>query len=101
MNGQPSTATEEELEDIRRRVAEIHGSVDPKRFPMWTVYGPGTSDHPGRFVARLFWSIPKPEPTNAVVRSGNLDELRSLLPPGLCPVPRDPSDDPNILETWI
>jgi hypothetical protein len=30
-----------------------------------------------------------------------LDGLRNLLPPGLTPIPRDPTDEPVIAERWL
>lgn len=89
------------VEDVRTRTAEIHASVDPQRLPMWTVLGPGTSDHPGMHVARLWFTLPEAAPTEVVVRAATLEQLRSLLPPGLDRIPRQEGDDRNILETWL
>lgn len=63
----------------------------PRDFPKeyvareWFVEAGGTL-RAGEIVARDF----APEPLRAVARRQ-----------GLCPVARDPSDDPSILETWI
>lgn len=70
--------------------------------PMWTLFGPHTSDHVGNFVARLFITLPSMMPTNCVVRSASLAELRTLIPPGLFRMPAvTDEDDPNIIETWV
>jgi len=89
------------VEQVREQVAHLHAQVPPDRIPMWVVLGPGTSDHPGMYVARLWISLPHNEPTDALVRAGSLEELRDLLPPGLTRLERSPGDDPNIIETWV
>jgi hypothetical protein len=68
---------------------------------MWSVYD-HPKDQPNHFVARL-WLIGdgKLIPTNDMFIADTLEEVRSLLPPGLVCVPRDPGDDPVILETWF
>lgn len=88
-------------QDVRDKILAAHAAVDADRLPMWTVLGPGTSDHPGWYLARLFISLPEPKPTDILVRAGSLDEIRSLLPPGLTCLTRPPQDDPNIIETWF
>ena len=40
-------------------------------------------------------------PTDDVLLDDTLDALRNRLPPGLVQMPRDPSDDPNIVESWL
>jgi hypothetical protein len=67
---------------------------------MWVVFGPGTSDHPGLYVARLWVTIPEMEPS-LLIRAGTLEQLRDLLPDGLVLIPHQPGEDANIIETWI
>lgn len=71
------------------------------RLPMWTVYMPTTRDYPGRYVARMFVTLPESKPTRFVLLHDTLEGLRELLPPGLLRIHRDPSDDPVILEVWL
>lgn len=69
---------------------------------MWTVYW-SPLDYPGQFVARkcLIGGAPELQMTNDMYTAATLEELRDLLPPGLVLMPRDESDDPVIVETWI
>ncbi len=39
--------------------------------------------------------------TDDLLQDDTLDALRSRLPPGLFQMPRAPSDDPTIIETWL
>ena len=68
---------------------------------MWAVTR-NPSDFPGKFVARK-WLIGSG--TMAVTAdhhvADTLDDVRELLPPGLCMIPRNPNDDPVIVESWI
>lgn len=68
---------------------------------MWVLYGPGTADHPGFHVMRLWMTLPVARHTDVMVKATSLNELHSVLPPGLSKVVRSPGDDPNILETWL
>lgn len=68
--------------------------------PVWTIYGPGTTDHPGRYVARPFLSRTRQVSQHAIL-ADTLEETRATLPPGLFCLGRQPGDDPNILECWI
>lgn len=70
------------VQRVRRVAAELHAQ-HRESFPHWVVLGPGTTDLPGAFLARLWVGLPDPRPTSAVVRAGTLDEIRVLLPPGL------------------
>lgn len=60
-------------------------------------------DFPDEFVAREFVST-----AGAVLRAkqlharaSTLDDLRSMLPPGLLNIGRQPNDDPAIKEVWL
>jgi len=59
------------------------------------------SDYPNSFVARRHeFGVP----TGDVVEAANLFELREKLlanNPGLCRIPREPFDDPVIVEVWF
>lgn len=68
---------------------------------LWTVYG-RPLDHADRYVARL-WAMVNGVmmPTNQIIRANTLEALRAQLPPGLHMIPRDPGDDPVIVENWI
>jgi hypothetical protein len=68
---------------------------------IWTVYD-NPKDFPGLFVAR------KSEArkglvlhTHEVLTATTLEELRELIPTGLFCAPRDPSDEPQIVECWF
>ena len=45
------------------------------------------------------WVLDKP--TNITVRGRTLDDVRSLIPPDLYRMDRNPDDDPCIVETWF
>lgn len=76
----------------------------------FTIYDKTTADLPGVFVVRPFvWHNPdarlrEPVPFRfaCVVRDDELDAQRDLLLwRGLFCMPRQPGDDPVILETWL
>lgn len=67
---------------------------------LWTIYEK-PSDYPDLFVARMFVGD---KPTALVLLGKTLDEVREALSrahPGMCCMPRDPRDDPKIVETWL
>ena len=70
--------------------------------PMWTVYQ-NPKDYPGQFVARRFVIIGMGHvaPTDDVVVGQTLDQVRTLLPPGLYRLERMPGDDAKIVEVWL
>ena len=72
-----------------------------KRLPMWVVYRPVTREYPGQWVARMHVSLPQPRPTRFVISHDTLTDLRTLLPPGLTHLARDPDDASEIEEVWI
>lgn len=67
---------------------------------MWVVFDkPG--DFPDKFVARLFVLD---KPSEALLIADTLGELRGLLTrlyPDLTVLPRNPYDDPPIVEVWL
>jgi hypothetical protein len=69
---------------------------------VWVVYEK-PSDYPDDFVVRrqsaTAGKVVADRDPWAVV--GSLEAARGLLPPGLVRLDRHPSDDPNIVETWI
>lgn len=68
---------------------------------MWVVTENPT-DFPGQFVARewLIGSGCRAVTANHHV-AATLAEVRDMLPPLLHRLPRDPKDDPVIVECWI
>lgn len=67
---------------------------------IWTVYE-RPLDHSQNFVARRWLATPQPAPTDDVLFADNLDSLRQKMPEGLVRMPRQPGDDPVIVETWM
>jgi hypothetical protein len=88
------------VERIRERMCVIQNEYR-ERLPLWMVFGPNTRDHPGMFLVRLWLTLPEPAMTNILARANSLAEIRDLLPDTLTCLPRDPSDDHNIIESWI
>jgi hypothetical protein len=68
---------------------------------MWVIYRPCTREFPGLWVTRMHVAAPVGKPTRFVMTHDSLPELRSILPPGLHCFPRDPSDAPEVQETWL
>lgn len=67
---------------------------------MWTVYE-RPSDFPERYVARLFVLD---KPTDRVMFAATLAEIREKIEaahPGLICLPRQASDEPQIVEVWL
>jgi hypothetical protein len=65
---------------------------------IWAVYD-HPKDFPDRFVARKFIYD---RMTDKVITAPDLTTLRTHFQQrGLCRLPRDPSDDPVIVECWI
>jgi hypothetical protein len=86
-----------------RLVAATGGAAmsDRRQLEMWTVYH-SPRDYRGQYVARKFVvDGPQYRPTTDVFTADSLDEIRTLLPPGLVRLPRDSCDDKNIVETWL
>jgi hypothetical protein len=77
------------------------GSKDVVR--MWTIYC-GATDSPRRYAVRGF-TIRRGElfavPDEKGYAVDTLAAARSLLPPGLYNLGRDPRDEPQVVETWI
>lgn len=68
---------------------------------MWVITQ-NPSDFPGKFVARewLVGAGCQAATLNHHV-ADTLDGVRAMLPVGLVVLPRDPSDDAVIVESWI
>lgn len=70
---------------------------------VWVIYE-NPSDFPGKFVVRPQWVMSDssiaiaPQPTSVV---DSLEIARWHVPPELYRQPRDPEDDPAIVETWF
>lgn len=74
-----------------------------ERSPMktYTIYD-HPSDYPSCYVMRVFETkAGEVIPTDETVVSTNLEAVRAMVPPGCICMPRDPDDDPVILETWL
>ncbi|MBO0715837.1 MAG: hypothetical protein J2P55_00680 [Rhizobiales bacterium] len=70
--------------------------------PMWIVYDRPT-DFPDHYVARCHHVTGRgTRPTTLVIKAETLDALREALRNmGLTRIGRDPSDEPQIVETWL
>jgi len=63
----------------------------------WVVFD-HPRDQPDFFVARAFhYDLP----TVVMLLGRTLEDVRSLIPPGLTRMPRSPGDHPNVVETWF
>lgn len=68
----------------------------------WTIYR-DPIDYPGHFVVRQWWV----EDAGVIVHRTfavvchTIEEAREQVPPGAICFPRDPDDDPVIVETWM
>lgn len=69
---------------------------------LWTIYE-GARDFPGTLVARMHHCVAgQTWPDAKEVRvAPTLAALRRALPPGLTMMPRQPDDEPQIVEVWI
>ena len=67
---------------------------------MWVI-SERPSDYPTKFVARKFEVTSVPKPTSETKIADTLEGVRQMLPPGLFCLARDPSDEPQIVETWL
>lgn len=59
-------------------------------------------DFPGRFVTRR-WSVTKGQKSTAheATDHATLDEARQAVPQGLKCLPRQPEDEPQVVEAWF
>jgi hypothetical protein len=71
------------------------------RLPIWTVYDRTTREYPGKYVARMWVTLPEAKPTRFTITHDTLAELRAILPSGLYLIQRRPEDLPEIVETWL
>ena len=69
--------------------------------PMWVIYGPGTRNYEGRWMARARVTFPADEPTSTIILAESLEQIRARLPRGLTCLQRSPGDSPNIIEIWL
>lgn len=80
---------------IMRAVAER------ERLPMWVLYD-HPNDAPDHFVARLWHSLPLPEPTAIAVRDPDVEVIRAAFQElGFHKLDRSPDDEPHIMESWL
>lgn len=77
--------------------------TDAQTLVVYAIYHNPT-DFPGEYVLRP-WSIERPHtepnPGALLARGRTLDYVRGFLPPGLCCLGRNASDDAAIVEVWI
>lgn len=74
--------------------------MEREPFYTWTIY-----DHPadwpfGAVVRRFNWA----QPTLVALYGTSVEHVRRMLldrEPWLACIPRQPEDDPNIVETWL
>lgn len=68
---------------------------------IWTIYD-NPADFPGLFVVRK-WLVVDGEAraTDVMFTGATLQEVRDQVPPGLHLMPRQPGDEPCIVECWI
>jgi hypothetical protein len=77
-------------------------SETSKALRIWTIYK-SPLDHPGRFVVRPWIITPYSDPVAESVFTchDTLTAARAAIPAGKFKMVRDPTDDPQIVETWI
>ena len=68
-----------------------------KPLSIWTVYFNPT-DFPGLFVVRRFELDQR---TDEHYTGATLGEVRGFIPPNLYRMPRNPDDEPHIVECWL
>ena len=72
-----------------------------EKLAMWTVYD-HPKDFPDKFVARKWLVATEPVATDEHLVSDSLEWLRRRFEEmGLYCIPRNPGDDPNIVEVWL
>ena len=68
------------------------------RLPIWVIYD-RPDDYPNHYLVRKFYGN---MPTDEMYGAQDLEELRAMLTrAGLVRFPRDATDDPKIVETWM
>jgi hypothetical protein len=68
---------------------------------IWVVYK-RPADYPGHFVARKWLVTPEGlTATMEAVFAPTLGQVRAKLPPDLYCSPRQPGDEPQIIESWF
>ena len=72
-----------------------------ERLPMWTVHDQTTREYPGKFVVRMWVTLPAEKATRFTIAHDTLDELRAMLPRGLTCIGRHTNDLPEIVEAWL
>lgn len=74
--------------------------VDHNRLPMWVVYN-NAKDYPGRFVARLWYTLPIARATDLVFQAPLQTIREALSSHGFVKTVRADLDDPCIEEVWL
>lgn len=75
--------------------------ADPVELSIWTITE-NPADFPGQFVARRFIIAKRAYAVTTDYHvADTLDAVRGMLPAHLVRLPRDPSDQALIVESWI
>lgn len=79
-----------------------HQAEQDGRLPMWCIYD-HPRDYPAHYAARLFLTLPgpEPEPTEYVLLHRDLNGLRDMKPPTCTTLARRDEDEPHIVEVWL
>ncbi len=84
----------------RRMFRDIY-TDNQERVPMFTVYGPDTTDYPGRYTVRPSLTLPVLRRYHLVYLAESLDAVRVVVPRDAHRLDRQPGDDPSIIEVWL
>lgn len=68
--------------------------------PMWVVYF-NTKEYPGKYIARLWRTLPENIPTEYVMTHDHLEGVREMIPQTCVCLTRNPLDEASIVETWL
>jgi hypothetical protein len=86
---------------MQHRVRPEPTAIDPALEPVpifWVIYD-HPADYPEHFVARVFVLD---QPQRKIMLTGDLEHFRKMFRErGYTLFPRDPSDDPAIVESWM
>jgi hypothetical protein len=94
---------DEDVKYLRETVLELDKKKKTDRLTIYTIYD-NPLDYPGYFVVRK-WKIvgyvATPIRDGILGISKTLEGARKLLPEGCALLPRDESDEPQIVESWL
>ena len=81
-------------------VLESKAHAHAHRLPMIVISRP-TKDHPGKWLVRLWYSLPSPTASDICFAADSHEKARDLVPAYMTMLARDPNDDPVIEEVWL